>query len=118
MSLHEDNPAYKLLLSRIAELISGKRKDKHLSKSAFALELNLPRARYANIEACITRLYVYEIFMMADVLGIEPADLWLQLTDSQAVRDHMFKVDVPADVGKKVQIVVNVVEGQDRPKKG
>ena len=63
------------ICKRFGKLLAGRRTESGMSQQAFAKAVGLSRTSITNIERGRQPISLHTLYFMADILGIEPADL-------------------------------------------
>ena len=63
------------ICKRFGKLLAGRRTEARMSQEAFAKAVGLSRTSITNIERGRQPISLHTLYFMADILGIEPADL-------------------------------------------
>jgi transcriptional regulator with XRE-family HTH domain len=63
------------ICKRFGKLLAGRRTESGMSQEAFAKAVGLSRTSITNIERGRQPISLHTLYFMADILGVEPADL-------------------------------------------
>jgi transcriptional regulator with XRE-family HTH domain len=63
------------ICKRFGKLLAGRRTESGMSQEAFAKAVGLSRTSITNIERGRQPVSLHTLYFMADILGVEPADL-------------------------------------------
>jgi transcriptional regulator with XRE-family HTH domain len=63
------------ICKRFGKLLAGRRTESGMSQEAFAKAVGLSRTSITNIEGGRQPISLHTLYFMADILGVEPADL-------------------------------------------
>ena len=63
------------ICKRLGKLLAGRRTESGMSQEAFAKAVGLSRTSITNIESGRQPISLHTLYFMADILGVEPADL-------------------------------------------
>jgi transcriptional regulator with XRE-family HTH domain len=121
MNVAPPGPTPETIARRIASLVREKRLYLDLTKAECARRLNIPRSRWVAIENGTLRLYVDEIETIMNAFSIKAEQIWPEFARSlpatkspDANPTVLHTINVRADAGNRVVIVVNLLESSEK----
>jgi transcriptional regulator with XRE-family HTH domain len=105
MSKDRNGQSKKTPTLRLAALIEARRRESGLSKTECGRRLKMPRQRVSLIERGEARVELDELWKIMFEFRIRPEDVWPEFYE---MREPVYKIEVPADAGNKVHILLNL----------